>query len=174
MSDDGSEIPPPLTLDQVQKLVSEAISAEREAIDARFVEQEHRGARVLVNWYDGIRSGKPTLKRSAWLALLWNFLLPRPTTVALAAGGLATLAVTALGVAMAYRANLLLERQNVRLDVQNFLPKLSDERHFWQVNWPSSRRSSSMRKQPVRRQTVLCRLSSLRPSLAEWQPLPLG
>lgn len=121
MSDDGSEIPPPLTLDQVQKLVSEAISAEREAIDARFVEQEHRGARVLVNWYDGIRSGKPTLKRSAWLALLWNFLLPRPTTVALAAGGLATLAVTALGVAMAYRANLLLERQNVRLDVQNLL-----------------------------------------------------
>ncbi len=111
----------PLTSTEVHAIVSTALAEERAGWDVRFVEQEHRTIRVVQNWYDAIKGDRRDLKRSAWLALLWHFLVPRPGTVAIVAGGLATLIVTMLGVAMAYRANLLLERQNTRIDVQNLL-----------------------------------------------------
>lgn len=110
-----------VTAEQVQEIVSNAIAAEREALEVRLVEQEHRGTRIVLNWYEALKGERKDLKRSAWLAMLWHFLIPRPTTIALAAGGVATLLITAFGVAMAYRANILLERQNARIDVQNLL-----------------------------------------------------
>jgi len=110
-----------VTTEQVQQIVTDAIAAEREALEVRLVEQEHRGTRIVLNWYDALKGERKDLKRSAWLAMLWHFLVPKPTTVAIAAGGLVTLLITAFGVAMAYRANVLLERQNARIDVQNLL-----------------------------------------------------
>lgn len=111
----------PLSAAAVRAIVAEAMSQERQSVEARFVEQEHRSARILLNWYDGIRSERADLKRSAWLALLWNFLIPKPSTVAVVTGGILTLLITAFGVAMAYRANILVDRQTTRLDVQNLL-----------------------------------------------------
>ncbi|MGX5736710.1 pentapeptide repeat-containing protein [Bosea thiooxidans] len=111
----------PITAGDVRTLVADAMEAERKLVEARLVEQEHRGIKIISNWFDAIRQENPNIRRSAWLALLWHFLVPRPSTFVIVSGGVITLLVTIFGVAMAYRANILLERQNYRIDVQNIL-----------------------------------------------------
>lgn len=98
--------------ESVDKLVS---------LEASLLEQEHRVPAVLYNFFvlrNQFPDGDPR-RKACIRALLWRFF----SLQAVAAAGVGTFAV--LGVILAYQANILLARQNEKIDTQNELAEAS-------------------------------------------------
>ena len=113
--------PTRLSDEDVRQLVIEVLKQERENLQAKLVEQEHRLVQVVWNLYEFRKHPDAEMRRAAWRALIWKLFAPRATTVAIVTGGLFTLALTGLGLIIALRANALLDRQVMRMDAQNLL-----------------------------------------------------
>ncbi|RWE85122.1 pentapeptide repeat-containing protein [Mesorhizobium sp.] len=105
-------------------MIAEALNKERQSTSAQFISQEHRLWPVISNFLQHRSSDNTQLKSAAWSALVYRLFVSGQTTalvVGAGAGAVLTAFIAALGLMAALRANVLVERQNERLDVQNVL-----------------------------------------------------
>lgn len=114
---DGEEKKPEEPLSEA---IEGRIARVEEALKSQLIEQEHRWVSVMMNVYECWHLPHEHPHRKAAIrALFWRIFSGRTVAAAAATGGLVVFSV--LGLITAIQANLLLQRQNEKIDQQSFL-----------------------------------------------------